>query len=85
MVDEQVSAWASRAQVRAKLDAALDQVGGRLAGALATGEPPTAGELSELPPPDDPEARRNHPSNEQGAQHLMAVAAGAVRTPSSRR
>lgn len=70
VIEEQSSGWVPRAEVRAKLDTTLAEIGERMAGSLFAGSPP------ELTPPDDPEARRDHPSNEQGAKHLMAIAAG---------
>ena len=71
LIEEQTSAWTSRAEVRAKVDQRLTDVGDRLAGRMH-------GDSAAFDPydPDAVEAKRNHPSNEQGAKHLMAVAAG---------
>lgn len=73
VIEEQSSGWVPRAEVRAKLDTRLAEMGERMAGSLFTGHPP---ELTPPDAPNDPEARRDHPSNEQGAKHLMAIAAG---------
>lgn len=69
MVDEHASAWTPRADVRAKVDERLAEQGGRLASLVTATRRP-----------DDAEARRNDPANEQGAKALMSMmAAGGSR------
>lgn len=69
MIDETVSAWTSRSEVRESLDRWLDDTGVRLE-AIAT-----HADVDEAVR----EAALNDPANEQGAQGLMAVASAAAR------
>ena len=68
MVDEHTSAVQSRHDVRSSIDEHLTDHGGRLRATLLERRTPDEVEQT---------TRVDHPSNEQGAQALMALAAGA--------
>lgn len=71
MLDEHTSMMASRAEVRDRIDVALDEAGAKIA-AVVEGRPP-----AEV----DRELWVNDPGNEQGAAGLMALAQGGPQSP----
>lgn len=66
LVDETVSAFASRAEVREKLDPAIDRLGQTFVGRLTW---QTADDIARQQFTDDP-------SNEQGASNMLAIIRG---------
>ena len=69
VIEEMASAWTPRGDVRGKLDRALTDAGDKLAALTITGKPARTEEA-------EAQRRRDDPANEQGAQQLMALAAG---------